>query len=79
MQFFYERHLWQNSLMLIIEPQLFLLEFLFKRSERQLKAESVSILVVLGESVNIVLGVTGEFVILVISRVCNITLILEEL
>ena len=79
MQFFCERHLWQNSLMLIIEIQLFLLEFLFKRSERQLKGESVSILVFLGESVNIALGVTEEFVILVILRVCNIIRILEEL
>ena len=79
MQFFCERHLWQNSLMLIIEIQLFLLEFLFKRSERQLKGESVSILVFLGESVNIALGVTEEFVILVILRVCNIVLILEQL
>ena len=40
----------------------FLLEFIFKRAERQLQGESVSILVFLLEPVNVASGVTGEFV-----------------
>ena len=40
----------------------FLLEFIFKRAERQLQEDSLSIKMFLLEPVNVASGVTGEFV-----------------